>query len=123
MRKEITKINELRRRRAQRNRQKLRGTPAKPRLCVIKSNKHIQVQLIDDEAGITLASTSTFSKEFRKTEFNKRNKASAAKLGEKIAALATEKNIREVVFDRGAAKYHGVLASLADSARTGGLKF
>lgn len=123
MRKEITRVSELQIKRAQRNRKKLRGTQEKPRMCVIKSNKHIQVQIIDDEQGKTLASTATFAKEFRNTEFNKRNKESAAKLGERIAALASEKNIREVVFDRGPFKYHGVLASLADSARSGGLKF
>jgi large subunit ribosomal protein L18 len=123
MRNEITRVSQLRVKRAQRNRKKLRGTSEKPRLCVIKSNKHIHVQIIDDEQGKTLAATATFAKEFRNTEFNKRNKESAAKLGEKIAALASEKNIREVVFDRGPSKYHGVLASLADSARSGGLKF
>lgn len=123
MRSEITKMNALRQKRAHRTRKKLRGTLAKPRLSVIKSNKHIHVQLINDDEGITLASTGTFSKEFRNTEFNKKNKEAAAKLGEKIAALALEKNVREVVFDRGPSKYHGVLAALADSARSAGLKF
>ncbi len=123
MRAEITKMNERREKRAFRTRKKLRGTMAKPRLSVVKSNKHIHVQLINDDEGKTLASTATFAKEFRNTEFNKRNKESAAKLGEKIAALAIEKNVREVVFDRGPFKYHGILAALADSARSAGLKF
>lgn len=95
----------------------------KPRLSVVKSNNHIQVQLIDDEQGKTLAGTATFAKEFRKTEFGKKNKASARKLGEKIAALAQEQNIKELVFDRGPFKYHGILAELADAARAAGLKF
>jgi len=113
----------LRCKRSIRVRKHLRGTNTKPRLCVVKSNNHIQAQLIDDEAGITLGATATFSKEFRGTEFNRKNKASARKLGERIAEIAKDKNIKEVVFDRGPFKYHGVLAELADAARAGGLQF
>lgn len=109
--------------RALRVRKKLRGSSVKPRLCVVKSNKHIQVQLINDEDGITIGSTSTLSKEFRNTEFNKKNKDSAAKMGEAIAKIASEKNIREVVFDRGPHEYHGTLKVLADEARKNGLQF
>jgi len=104
-------------------RKKLRGTSTKPRLSVIKSNKHIQVQLIDDEKGLTLGSTATFATEFRETEFAKKNKVSAAKLGEKIAEIAKSHNVTEVVFDRGPFKYHGILAALADGARAAGLQF
>lgn len=117
------KSHQLRLKRALRVRKKLRGTRQKPRLCVVKSNCHIQVQLIDDEAGMTLGSTATFSKEFRQTEFNCKNKASARQLGERIAQIAKEKEIKEVVFDRGPFKYHGVLAELAEAARAGGLQF
>jgi len=113
----------VRRRRTMRVRKKLQGSSLRPRLSVVKSNNHIQAQLIDDEAGVTLGSTSTLSKEFRKTEFNMKNKASAKKLGEKIAEIAREKNIKEVIFDRGRFKYHGILAELADAARGSGLKF
>ncbi len=113
----------LRAKRALRVRQRLRGTDAKPRLCVVKSNCHIQAQLIDDERGITLGSIATFAKELRDTEFNRKNKASARKLGERIAEIAKSKNIKEVVFDRGPFKYHGILAELADAARAGGLQF
>lgn len=114
---------ELRQKRALRVRKHLRGTDVKPRLCVVKSNCHIQVQLIDDEAGHTICGLSTFSKEFKNTEFNKRNKISARKLGEKIAEVAKSKNIKEVIFDRGPFKYHGVLAELANAARENGLQF
>lgn len=117
------KNHQLRTKRALRVRQQLRGTSAKPRLCVVKSNCHIQVQLIDDEKRMTIGSTATFAKEFRNTEFNRKNKASARKLGEQIAEIAKNKNIKEVVFDRGPFKYHGVLAELADAARAGGLQF
>lgn len=111
-----------RKKRAVRNRVHLRGTEEKPRLCVVKSNKHIHVQLIDDDKAFTLVSTSTLAPEFRKTEFCKRNKASAKQLGLKIAELAKAKSVKRVVFDRGSFKYHGVIAALADGAREGGLE-
>ncbi len=104
-------------------RKKLKGTAVCPRLCVVKSNKNIQVQLIDDEAGKTLGSTATFAKEFRNTEFAVKNKVSAAKLGEVIADIAKKLHINQVIFDRGPFKYHGILAALADSAREAGLQF
>jgi large subunit ribosomal protein L18 len=123
MRNTIIKEHVRQKKRAWRVRKRLHGTGSKPRLCVVKSNKHIQAQLIDDEAGFTLGTASTFSKEHRGTEFARKNKASARKLGEIIAAIAKEKNIKEVVFDRGPFKYHGILAELADAARSGGLQF
>lgn len=112
----------LRVKRAMRVRKRLKGNSIKPRLCVVKSNKHIEVQLIDDETGITLGAISTKSKEFRNSESNGRNKKSAKKLGERIAEIALLKNIKEAVFDRGFHKYHGILAELADAARGSGLK-
>lgn len=118
VRKQIQK-----KRRALRVRQHLHGTSTKPRLSVIKSNKHIQAQLIDDETHSTLGAVATFTKEFRGTEFGKKNKASAKKLGEKIAEIAKQKNVKEVVFDRGPFKYHGILAEFADAARNAGLQF
>ena len=121
--KQQQKSNMLRGKRALRVRKHLRGTGVKPRLCVVKSNSHIQAQLIDDETGRTLGGTATFAKEFHNTEFNGKNKASARKLGEQIAEIAKSKNIKEVVFDRGPFKYHGILAELANAARAGGLQF
>jgi large subunit ribosomal protein L18 len=117
------KSHELRSKRALRVRKHLRGTSTRPRLCVVKSNSHIQAQLIDDETGRTLGGTATFAKEFRKTEFCRKNKASARKLGEQIAEIAKSKNIKEIIFDRGPFKYHGILAELAEAARAGGLQF
>lgn len=104
-------------------RKKLRGTSTKPRLCVNKTNINIDVQLIDDENHQTLGSASTRSKEFKDTEFAKKNKVSAAKLGQRIAEIAKEKNIKNIVFDRGPHKYHGILAELANAARSAGLEF
>jgi len=123
MRSSIIQKQIVREKRGMRVRKKLRGTSSKPRLCVVKSNKHIQAQLIDDESGKTLGMVATFAKEFRETEFAKKNKSSAAKLGEKIAEIAKKNNVTEVIFDRGPFKYHGILAALADSARAAGLQF
>jgi len=117
------KRHKLRLKRSLRVRKHIHGTTTKPRLCVIKSNKHIQVQLIDDDNHNTIGSVATFSKEFKNTEFARKNKASAAKLGEKIAQIAQQNNIKEIVFDRGPFKYHGILAALADAARNAGLQF
>ena len=123
MNNQAKKNQKLREKRAQRVRKQLRGTSTKPRICVVKSNCHIQVQLIDDETGHTLGSTATFAKKFRDTEFNKKNKDSARELGKEIAEIAASKNIKEAVFDRGPSKYHGILAELANAARAGGLQF
>lgn len=123
MNNQVKQDRQKRNRRALRVRKHLRGTSEKPRLCVVKSNKHIQAQLIDDDQGKTLATVATFSKELRGTEFVKKNKASAKKLGEQLATLAKKQNIKEIVFDRGPFKYHGILAELANAARAGGLQF
>lgn len=113
--------NHVRKNRAMRVRKRLRGNQEKPRLSVFRSTKHLYVQLIDDEQAITLASTSTRAKEFQQTEYNKKNKLTAKQLGLKIAELAKGKNVKAVVFDRGRFKYHGVIASVAEGAREGGL--
>lgn len=109
--------------RAWRVRKKLRGTAERPRLSVFKSLRHLQVQLIDDENGKTLAGTATFSKQFKETDNNCKSKEAATALGEFIGKAAKELNIEEVIFDRGRFKYHGVIAALADGARAAGLKF
>ena len=123
MESSLRKKRETRLKRALRVRKRLRGTAECPRLCVVKTNAHIQVQLIDDLQGYTLGSVTTFSKEFRGGPFGRSNKTAATELGKVIARIAQEKGIQEVIFDRGASKYHGVIASLADAAREGGLRF
>lgn len=122
MRNTQLKMQEKRRKRSFRVRKKLINT-GKPRLSVHKSNCHIRVQIIDDSTHQTLCATSTCSPEFAQTEFNRRNKTAARKLGQRIAELAKEKNVLEVVFDRGQFKYHGILAEVANAAREGGLQF
>lgn len=106
--------------RAIRVRRTLRGTAVKPRLCVVKTNKHLQAQLIDDEKGVTMASVATNSKEMKGAA---KNKETARKLGEQMAAKAKAQNVETLVFDRGPNKYHGLLAELADGARSGGMRF
>lgn len=110
-------------RRSLRVRKKLRGTSVKPRLCVVKTNKHIYVQLIDDEGRCTLAAVSTMSKSLKNTPQAKKNKDTAKYLGEKIAELGKTLSLEDVVFDRGPFKYHGIIAMVAEGARQGGLQF
>ena len=108
-------------RRHARLRKKVSGTPARPRLVVNRSSRHIVVQLIDDVAGHTLAAASTLEADVRSVEGDK--KAKATKVGELIAARAREAGVTAVVFDRGGYLYHGRIAALADAAREGGLEF
>ena len=109
-----------RQRRHVRVRRKISGTAECPRLCVFGSNSNLYVQLIDDVKGVTLAQASTLDKEV-KTKHS--NKEAAKEVGALIAKRAIEKNIKEVVFDRGGYVYHGVVKELADAAREGGLNF
>ena len=106
--------------RHQRVRKKISGTAACPRLNVFRSLKHIYAQLIDDVNGVTLCSASTAEKGFE--EYGG-NIEAAKKVGKILAERAAEKNITEVVFDRGGYIYHGRVQGLAEGAREGGLKF
>lgn len=123
MRNTVTKNHVLKSKRAIRVRKSLHGTASRPRLCVVKTNKHIMAQLINDDLGVTIGAASTQSKKNRTTEFNRRNMTSAKELGREIASIAKNHGIAEVIFDRGPFKYHGILASLADEARAAGLRF
>jgi large subunit ribosomal protein L18 len=108
-------------RRHARLRKKVSGTPARPRLVVNRSSRHMLAQLIDDVAGHTLAAASSLEADVRALEGDK--KAKAAKVGELLAARAREAGVTTVVFDRGGYLYHGRIAALADAAREGGLEF
>jgi large subunit ribosomal protein L18 len=108
-------------RRHARLRKKVSGSPARPRLVVNRSSRHIVAQLIDDVAGHTLASASTLEADVRALDGDK--KVKAAKVGELLAARAREAGVTAVVFDRGGYLYHGRVAALADAAREGGLEF
>ena len=112
--------NIARKKRHVRVRGKISGTAECPRLNVYRSLANIYVQLIDDEAGVTLAQASTVEKDFAQYGGN----VEAAKaVGKKLAERATEKGIKECVFDRGGYVYHGRVAAVAEGAREGGLEF
>ena len=115
--------NEVRVIRHERVRKKISGTPEMPRLSVYRSNKHIQVQIIDDTKGITLVSASTMDPAL-KGQLDEMDKKGAAKLVGKLAAeRAVQAGIKTVVFDRGGYVYTGRVASVADGAREAGLDF
>ncbi|WP_068783683.1 50S ribosomal protein L18 [Paenibacillus phocaensis] len=115
--------NKARLKRHLRVRKKVQGTAARPRLNVYRSSKHIYAQLIDDVAGVTLASASTVDKELSGSIGNGGNVESARKVGELIAKRGQEKGVKNVVFDRGGYLYHGRIQALADAAREAGLEF
>jgi large subunit ribosomal protein L18 len=112
----------LRKKRHRRVRYKVSGTADRPRLNVFRSLKHIHAQLIDDDAGNTLASASTVEPSLRDAK-NGGNVEGAKAVGALIAERAKEKGITSVVFDRGGFQYHGRVQQLADAAREGGLQF
>ncbi|CAM4128175.1 50S ribosomal protein L18 [Kibdelosporangium persicum] len=116
-----TRRRVARTRRHFRLRKKISGTPARPRLVVNRSSRHIAVQLIDDLAGQTIAAATSFEADVRALDGDK--KAKAAKVGQLIAARAKDKGVDKVVFDRGGYDYHGRIAALADAAREAGLEF
>lgn len=104
--------------RHKRIRAKVKGTKNRPRFSVFKSNNHLYCQLIDDESGKTL-----FASDTREIKLGKTRTEKAEKMGEYLSKKAVESGIKEVVFDRGGFKYHGIIKIVAENARKGGLKF
>ncbi|MDD2568079.1 MAG: 50S ribosomal protein L18 [Clostridia bacterium] len=104
-----------------RMRKNILGTPERPRLAVFRSANHMYAQLIDDTKGVTLAAASTLDSSIKGVYGG--NKEAANKVGKLIAEKAQEKDIKNVVFDRGGLLYHGRVAALAEGAREGGLEF
>lgn len=122
MLKKIDK-NQKRKERHYSIRNKIVGTPERPRLNIFKSSKHIYAQVIDDATGTTLASASTLDKELV-SQIAELTKTDAAKLvGKTVGERAKNKGINAVVFDRGGYLYHGRVKLLADGARESGLEF
>jgi large subunit ribosomal protein L18 len=114
---------ESRLRRHRRVRLTVNGTPEKPRLNVFRSLEQIYAQVIDDQAGQTLAAASTVDQALRE-KLGKLNKTEQAKaVGKLVAERAKEKGITTVVFDRGGYRYMGRVKALADAAREAGLEF
>jgi len=108
-----------RKRRHFRLRKKISGTPARPRLVVTRSTRHMVAQVVDDTQGKTLVSASTLEADVRALKGDKTAKAS--KVGLLVAERAKAAGVEAVVFDRGGNKYHGRVAAVADGAREGGL--
>jgi large subunit ribosomal protein L18 len=108
--------------RHRRVRKKIHGTAARPRLAVFRSNKHLSLQLIDDEAGRTVVSASTAESVLR-AEGSGATVAAATRLGQLLAERAKAAGISQVVFDRGGFLYHGRVAAVAAAAREAGLEF
>ncbi len=114
--------NERRRIRQKRVRKQVRGSDARPRLCVSKSLRDTQVQIISDETSKVLAAASTRQIFSKSKDKSRSNVESAKALGKRIAEIAKEKNIENVVFDRNGYAYHGRVAAVAEGAREAGLK-
>jgi large subunit ribosomal protein L18 len=122
----MSKIAEARRsgriRRHRRVRKKIHGTAARPRLAVFRSNKHLSVQIVDDDLGTTLASASTQEAQQR-TSGSGSSVDAATRVGTLIAERAKAAGVDKIVFDRGGFAYHGRVAAVASAAREAGLEF
>jgi large subunit ribosomal protein L18 len=106
-----------------RMRRKITGTPGRPRLSIHRSTRHIRAQVVDDNAGRTLASASSLDAAVRNQIKGGGNIAAAKIVGKVIAERARAQGVEQVVFDRGGYRYHGRVQALAEAAREAGLKF
>src|SRR3712207_3516329 len=118
-RKNLSGKTAARTRRATRGRKTISGTAQRPRLVVTRSSRHVLVQLVDDEAGRTLAAASSMEAELRGMAGDKT--AKAKRVGQLIADRAKAAGVDTVVFDRAGHRYHGRVAAVAEGARDGGL--
>lgn len=119
----IKKLNDKDRKRIKRKthiRKRISGTAERPRMTVSRSNSNLSVQVIDDDAGKTIATVSTLEKDFASL---KPNTETGKKIGEEIGRRLKEKKVSTVVFDRNGYLYHGVLKAVADAARSTGIEF
>ncbi|MDR1166429.1 MAG: 50S ribosomal protein L18 [Deltaproteobacteria bacterium] len=112
-----------RRIRQARVRKKVRGVSQRPRLSVFRSANHIYAQLIDDQKGITLAAASTLSEAIQTQLAGQKKIAKAKIVGLAIGAIAKDKGVTQVVFDRNGFLYHGRVKALSEGAREAGLEF
>ena len=104
-------------------RERVQGTPERPRLHVFKSNAYVYTQVIDDRKGAVLLTASTLEKEFRAKAKSAKNKDACALLGEIVGQRLKAAKIDKVVFDRGTHPYHGRIKTLADAIRKEGIQF
>ena len=115
------RINKQRKTRKYRVSNAVKKNSARPRMCVFRSARHISVQVVDDEVGKTIASASTYEKDFRAANKNGGNVEAAAVIGKTVAERALAAGVTAVAFDRKGYKYHGRVKALADAARDAGL--
>ncbi len=104
-------------------RKKISGSSERPRAFVYKSNRHIYIQVIDDQSGKVLASASTLEKEFKEKNKNSKNIDASQSVGKLIASKLKKNKIKTVVFDRGLYPYHGRVKTLAEAMRKEGIIF
>lgn len=119
----LSQKTQARLKRKKRIRKNLMGSADRPRLCVFRSAKHIYAQVIDDSIGQTLAAASSMEKAVRDKAESKNKVADANAVGQVIGQRATEKGIKQVVFDRNGFLYHGRIKAVSEGARKAGLKF
>jgi len=112
---------DLRLKRKFRIRKKIRGSAIRPRITVFKSNKHFTLQVIDDDAGITIASANSVEKDLR-PKFKSNNMKTASELAAIVAERAKSKGITKMVFDRNGYVYHGRVKKIAESLRENGIE-
>jgi large subunit ribosomal protein L18 len=119
----LRKLNQSERRKRRVRGELWENAGGRPRLSVHRSSRHIYAQVIDDAQGRTLAAASSLEKEMKGKLKTGADKAAATAVGKLLAERAVGAGLSEVVFDRGAYRYHGRIKALADGAREGGLKF
>ena len=119
----MARLSQFDRRKARVRRQLLKVARGRPRLSVYRSSQHIYAQIIDDDAGRTLAAASTLEKDLRASLKTGADCAAAEAVGKTVAERAVAAGIKDVVFDRGGYLFHGRVKALADGAREGGLNF
>ena len=123
MRKRLRKKRELHKKRKLRVRNKIFGTPQRPRLTVRRSNKHIYAQIINDLDNESLVQVSDLAPEIKEKTQKKTKTEASTIVGKQIAEEAQEKGIEKVVFDRSGYQYHGRIKAVAEGAREAGLEF
>jgi large subunit ribosomal protein L18 len=119
----LRKLKPFERRKQRVRRDLTKNSGGRVRLSVHRSSKHIYAQVIDDAQGHTLAAASSLEKDLKAKLRTGADKAAAAAVGKVLAERALQAGIKQVVFDRGAYRYHGRVRALADGAREGGLSF
>jgi large subunit ribosomal protein L18 len=119
----LGKLNQFERRKRRVRGALRKNAKGRPRLCVFRSSKHIYAQIIDDAAGRTLVAASSLEKDLKSSLKTGADKAAAGAVGKLVAERAKQAGIGNVVFDRGAYRFHGRIKALADGAREGGLSF